>query len=286
MSLKPSPISQIPEETARIAKAVFPKGNRYILLRDTFGDFFNISDFKQLFSSEGKPAENPARLALIIILQFAEQLSDELMADARSRIDLKYLLALALDDPGFDSSVLCEFRARLIEGHAELLLFEKLLERFRAHNLLRERGKQRTDSTHVLAAVHALNRLSCAGQAFRNALNVLATVAPDWFLEHTKPEWIERYGKPFEVEHTISESKKAERAALERAVAADGLFLLEAVFVTPCLGLKTCLLFMCCGVFGFRIILGRTTQLYAFATMKKSLQHVVSSTHHLILMRD
>ena len=116
--------------------------------------------------------------------------------------------------------------------------------------------------------------------------NVLATVAPDWFLEHTKPEWIERYGKPFEVEHTISESKKAERAALERAVAADGLFLLEAVFVTPCLGLKTCLLFMCCGVFGFRIILGRTTQLYAFATMKKSLQHVVSSTHHLILMRD
>ena len=107
MSLKPSPISQIPEETARIAKAVFPKGNRYILLRDTFGDFFNISDFKQLFSSEGKPAENPARLALIIILQFAEQLSDERMADAvRSRIDLKYLLALALDDPGFDSSVL------------------------------------------------------------------------------------------------------------------------------------------------------------------------------------
>ena len=107
MSLKPSPISHIPEETARIAKAVFPKGNRYILLRDTFGDFFHISDFQHLFSSEGKPAENPARLALIIILQFAEQLSDERMADAvRSRIDLKYLLALALDDPGFDSSVL------------------------------------------------------------------------------------------------------------------------------------------------------------------------------------
>ena len=113
-----------------------------------------------------------------------------------------------------------------------MLLFEKLLERFRAHKLLRERGKQRTDSTHVLAAVHALNRLSCAGQTFRHALNVLATIAPDWFLEHSKPEWIEQYGKPFEVEHTITESKKAERTALERAVAADGLFLLEAVFAT------------------------------------------------------
>ena len=172
MSLKPSPINQIPEETARIAKAVFPKGNRYILLRDTFGDFFNISDFKHLFSSKSKPAENPVRLALIIILQFAGQLSDERMADVRSKIDLKYLLALALDDPGFDSSVLCEFRARLIEDYAELLLFEKLLERFRAHKLLCERGSaprrvggeprfawgavQRTDSTHVLAAVHAL----------------------------------------------------------------------------------------------------------------------------------
>jgi transposase len=124
----------------------------------------------------------------------------------------------------------------LIKGNTELLLFEKPLERFRAHKLLRERGKQRTDSTHVLAAVHALNRLSCAGQTFRHALNVLATVAPDWFLEHTKPEWIEEYGKPFEVEHTIPESKKAKRTALERAVAADGLFLLEAVFATSALG--------------------------------------------------
>ena len=202
-----------------------------MLLRDTFGDFFDATDFKHLFSSEGKPAEDPARLALIIILQFAEQLSDDRMADAvRSRIDLKYLLALPLDDPGFDSCVLCEFRTRLIEGKAELLLFEKLLERFRAHKLLRERGKQRTDSTHVLAAVHALNRLSCTGQTFRHALNVLATVAPDWFLEHSKPEWVERYAKSFEVDHTIKPSKQAAREALEREVAADGLILLNAVF--------------------------------------------------------
>jgi len=220
MSLKPSPITDVPEETARIAKVAFPRGNRYLLLRDTFGDLFEATDFNHLFSKEGKPAEDPARLALITILQFTERLSDERAADAvRSRIDLKYLLALPLDDPGFDSSVLCEFRTRLIEGHSELLLFEKLLERFRAHKLLRERGKQRTDSTHVLAAVHALNRLSCVGQTFRHALNVLATVAPEWFLLHAKPERIERYGKPFDVEHEVEPSSSAQREALERAVA-------------------------------------------------------------------
>ena len=69
---------------------------------------------------------------LSTVIQFAENLSDERMADAvRARIDLKYLLALPLDSAGFDSSVLSEFRSRLIEGHAEQLLFERLLERFR-----------------------------------------------------------------------------------------------------------------------------------------------------------
>jgi transposase len=61
MSLKPSPISQIPEDTARIAKAAFPKGNRYMLLRDTFGDFFNTTDFKHLFSSEGKTSRRSSQ---------------------------------------------------------------------------------------------------------------------------------------------------------------------------------------------------------------------------------
>lgn len=118
----------------------------------------------------------------------------------------------------------------MIEGHAELLLFEKRLERFRAHKLLRERGRQRTDSTHVLAAIHALNRLSCPGQTFRHALNALATVAPEWLRITAKPEWTLRYGQRFDVEHEVKPSKTAERDALERAVAADGLFLLRAAF--------------------------------------------------------
>lgn len=107
MSLKDSHPRSVPEDTARIAKAVFRKGHRYLLLRDTFGDFFDSDDFRTLFHAEGRPAVDPAQLALITLVQFAENLSDERAADAvRARIDLKYLLALPLDHPGFDASEL------------------------------------------------------------------------------------------------------------------------------------------------------------------------------------
>ena len=230
MSLKPRAATEIPEETSRVAKAVFRKGNRYLRLRDTFGELFSSEDFKTLFHAEGKPALDPARLALITLVQFAENLSDEAVAEAvRSRIDVKYLLALPLEDPGFDASVLCEFRSRLIDGNTEGLLFDNLLEHFRSHKLLRERGKQRTDSRHVLAAIHALNRLNCIGQTLRHCLNVLATVAPDWFRDIAKAEWIERYSKRVDLEHEVIPSKKAERDLLVKTMAADGLVLLQTV---------------------------------------------------------
>jgi transposase len=159
MSLDAPVFYVFPEETARVAKAAFPKGNRYMLLLDALGPLFHNSDFKHLFAKEGRPAEERARLALITILQFAEHLPDEQAADAvRSRIDWKYLLALPLEDAGFDASSLSEFRTRLLQGQAEQLLFEALLSTFREYGLLRSRGRQRSDSTHVLATVRALNR--------------------------------------------------------------------------------------------------------------------------------
>ena len=132
-------------------------------------------------------AEAPAQLALITVMQFAEGLSDAQAADAvRARIDWKYALAPDLTDPGFDASVLSEFRQRLITGHAELLLFETMLPRFQEQGLLKAKGRQRTDSTHVLAAIQTLNRLECIGETLRHALNVLATVAPNWLRSCTR----------------------------------------------------------------------------------------------------
>src|SRR6266478_6298955 len=72
------------------------------------------------------------RLALITVLQFLEELPDRQAADAvRGRRDWKYLLGLDLADPGFDATVLCAFRKRLVEGGAEQLLLETLLALFK-----------------------------------------------------------------------------------------------------------------------------------------------------------
>ena len=145
------PVLLIPAETVRVAHAAFPKGTLCMQMRDTLGPLYEDSQFAALFSSTGQPAEAPARLALVLVLQFAEGLSDRQAADAvRGRIDWKYALALELTDPGFDASVLSEFRTRLIQGGAEHLLLEPLLRRLEARDLLKARGTQRTDSTHIL----------------------------------------------------------------------------------------------------------------------------------------
>ena len=121
-------------------------------MRDEFGVLYHDDQFAGLFPSRGQPAASPAHLALVSVMQFAEGLSDRQAADAvRARIDWKYALGLELDASGFDATVLSEFRSRLIEGSAELVLFETLLTRVRVKGLLKARGRQRTDSTHVLS---------------------------------------------------------------------------------------------------------------------------------------
>jgi transposase len=154
MSLKPQAIGPIPEHTIEVAKAAFPKGSPYMQMRDEMGVFFSDEKFADLFSSRGQPALCPWRLALVTIMQYAENLTDRQAADAvRARIDWKYALSLELTDPGFDYSVLSEFRSRLIEGEVEHLLLDEMLSHFREKGLLKARGKQRTDSTHILAAI-------------------------------------------------------------------------------------------------------------------------------------
>jgi transposase len=113
-------------------------------------------------------------------MQFLENLSDRQAADAvRSRIDWKYALGLELTDAGFDHSVLSGFREKLASGEKQTLLLDRMLELFREKNLLKVKGKQRTDSTHVLAAIRVLNRLEMVVETMRAALNQLATTTPD-----------------------------------------------------------------------------------------------------------
>ena len=230
MSLKPQEVNPIPGETMRVAHAAFPKGNALMRLRDLLGPIYTDAQFTALFPHDGQPALSPGRLALVSVLQFAEGLSDRQAADAvRNQIDWKYALALNLDDPGFDASVLSEFRSRLLAGGAEKQLFETLLILLREQGFLKSRGKQRTDSTHVLAAVVTLNRLECVGETLRHALNVLATVAPDWLEAQVPSPWYERYARRFE-EYRLP-PKKEDRYALAEQIGADGLQLLQLIDV-------------------------------------------------------
>ena len=76
MSLRPQPLEPVPADTARVARAAFPKGNPYLTLRDQLGTIFQDEDFTALFPACGQPGLSPWRLALVTILQFREQLSD------------------------------------------------------------------------------------------------------------------------------------------------------------------------------------------------------------------
>jgi transposase len=226
MSLKPSPIGPVPEGTARVARAAFRKGNPLLKLRDELGTVFADADFADLFPRLGQPGLPPWRLALVTLLQFRENLPDRQAAEAvRARIDWKYLLGLELTDPGFDYSVLCEFRARLLEGGAEERLLHRLLEVCQARGLLKARGRQRTDATHVLAAIRVLNRLELVGETLRAALNELAAAAPDWLRGAAPRAWYERYAR--RVEDDRLPRSAAEREAYARTVGGDGLALLD-----------------------------------------------------------
>jgi transposase len=229
MSLRPAEIAPVPAGTAEVAAAAFPKGCPAMRMRDELGAVYDDRTFAPLYPSRGQPAHSPWRLALVTVLQFAEGLSDRQAADAvRGRIDWKYALGLDLADPGFDSSILSEFRTRLVAGGLERTLLDAMLARFRERGLLKARGRQRTDSTHVLAAVRAVNRLESVGETMRAALNALAVAAPDWLAGHADPEWPDRYGRPFE-EWRLPKGE-GPRKALGEEIGRDGHRLLAAAY--------------------------------------------------------
>lgn len=228
MSLRAPIVYCLPEETAEVARAAFPKGNAYLRVYDALGPIYTNPQFAGLFPKDGQPAIAPAQLALATIFQFAEGLSDRQAADAvRGRIDWKYALCLPLNDPGFDASVLSEFRARLIAQEAEALLFETLLAALKEAGLVKPRSRQRTDATHVLAAIQVLNRLELVGETMRHALNTLAPVVPAWLQSWVPADWFARYARRFE-EYRLPDGL-AERTALAEQIGADGRQLLATI---------------------------------------------------------
>ena len=229
MSLPKTDPRDVPEETARIAKAAFPKGNLAMHLRTELRGIYQDELFADLYPTRGKPAEAPWRLALVTVLQFAEDLSDREAALAvKARLDWKFALGLELTDTGFEHAVLSKFRKRLIEGKAEHRLLDALLAACQAKKLIRKRGQARTDSTHVLAKVRALNRPGSCIESMRAALNAVAVAAPEWLKSWVPEAWFKRYGPRYDDFRLPKGAEQFKALVLE--VGEDGLTLLNKLY--------------------------------------------------------
>ncbi|MEU5646404.1 transposase [Streptomyces milbemycinicus] len=174
MSLRPVPAPEIPEMTARVARAAFPKSCLAMWIRDELGVLFQDADFATAFPIRGEPGLAPGMMAVVSVMQFAERLADRQAADAvRSRINWKYL-GMELEGEGFHFSVLSGFRTRLVEHSREQVVLAWLLTRLSGLGFLLAGGRVRTNATHVLALVRDVNRLESCAETLRYGLEALA----------------------------------------------------------------------------------------------------------------
>jgi len=210
-----------------VARAAFPKSNVALWMYDHLGAFVHDIDLERVYCLRGRPVEAPWRMVVVTVLLYIAGLSDRQAADAaRARIDWKYALGLELTDTGFDYSILSEFRTRLVEDADEVgagwegVLPNRLLDQARQQGWLKARGRQRTDSTHVRAAIRTLNRLELVGETVRTALNSLAVAAPDWLQAHVPTDGHDRYDRRSE-EYRLP-TAKTERAAVPRSSGPTG----------------------------------------------------------------
>src|SRR6266478_2661543 len=228
MSMQPRPWPDVPELTARMARSSSRQGNLAMRIRDELGEVYADARFAAAFGVRGRPGISPGQLMMASVLQFSENLTDRQAAEAvRDRMTWKYALGLELEDPGFDASVLSEFRSRLVAGDLTSLALDALLERLAGLGLVKAGGRQRTDSTHVLGAIRALNRLELAGETLRAALEALAAAAPGWLAGVIDPSWQRVYGARIDDLH-LPESQAARKDLMVR-YGADGYYLLEQV---------------------------------------------------------
>lgn len=231
MAMSKKDFGSIPEETRRVARAIHPKGNLYMQIRDELEGVLSDEIFADLYPSGGRPGISPARLGLVLIMQYIAGYSDRQVVEAvRDKISWKYALGLDLEDRGFDASILTDFRQRLLDNQAESRLFERVLEHLSEKNLLKGKKKQRSDATHILASVRQLNRLELVGESMRVCLNRIAQLEPVWLSDRLPQSWIDRYSQRFSDWNLPKESKKKQELANQ--IGQDGYQLLEWIYQT------------------------------------------------------
>ena len=224
MSLKIQPPWPMPAETGRIGKVLLEEKNAFRLIGDRLFDTLDEMEFADLYSVEGKPGISPVILAFVSVFQFMEKLPDRQAAQSlRLRMDWKYALHMPLEYEGFDYSVLSEFRDRLIEGKADKRVFEKLVAEIRAMGLIKERGKQRTDSIAMLTKVRRLSRLELVVETLRLTVGAVVKTDREWSAGILPPSWEDKYGERF----VMQRYSEKEWKDYETNIGDDGQWLLK-----------------------------------------------------------
>lgn len=226
MCLKPKEPWPMPKETGEIGAKLLRPDSVYRLVGEEIFAQFNEADFADLYPAEGKPGYSPVILGFVSVFQYIEKYPDRQAAEAlRMRLDWKYALHLPLDDQGLDFSVLSEFRDRLIKHQAEGWVFDRLVAAFRAKGLIKERGKQRTDSLAMLSKVRHLSRLELVVESLRLAIGAVLKADRAWGEAVIPPAWEARYGERF----VLGRHDPAVWDAYEQSIGNEGQWFLQRV---------------------------------------------------------
>jgi len=214
MSLQWELSRDVPEDTAAVGRTIFKEGHPYRQIGDHFDQLLPEENvFGPMYAETGRGAISPLLLSLVTVFQMLEKLADRYAADmVAARIDWKYALHLPLLYSGFHFTDLYAFRVRLLEHGEERLVFERILAKLKALGLIKQRGKMRTDSTHILAVVQRLTQLELVTECLRVAVQATAEVGSEWLDQTLPPAFVEAYSVR-QREYGLSDAKVKHRLA-------------------------------------------------------------------------
>jgi transposase len=222
--------SLMPENTGNLGRLLLAETNVYRLIGDQLSELVRDDDFADIYDELGGPALSPSMLGLVTVFQMLEKLPDRQASEAVVlRIDWKYALHLPLEYKGFAYTNLSHFRARLLANQAEYRIFDQLLKKLVELGFVRHKGKQRTDSTHVLGLVAKLSRLELVRETLRVALHAMQEHSANWVQAHVPATFQENYLARV-TDYQLSETEVARR--LEQ-IGADGWWLLQQLTPLP-----------------------------------------------------
>jgi transposase len=212
-------LPSMPLDTAHATREVFNLTNAYLIIGDQAERW--LQDIG-LTDQAAAPNQSPAtriRLAFITLFQFAEDLPDRLAVNAlHTRMEWKYALHLPLNGPGFDYTLLREYRQRLARNPIDQLLLQHLIAQVTAIGLLPLTERQDISVTDVLVSVSNLGRIEDLFEALSAALVVLAARYPDWLRCSALPHWYEGYRQlPAQLPHDRTEQERFAQTLLKDA---------------------------------------------------------------------